>query len=211
MSSLTKDPSPDYSIYQTPNLSESGLNERFAGYERAIFAGGCFWCMEEVFQRVAGVQAVYSGYVGGEEVHPSYREVASGSTGHAEAVVVYYDKELVTYEQLLEFFYASHDPTQVNRQGPDVGRQYRSGVFYLNEAQREAAIKYQQQLNDSGHYNKPIATEITAAGPFYVAEAYHQDYYPQHMDNPYIQRVSKPKVEKFTKAYRAYLKPAYQE
>jgi peptide-methionine (S)-S-oxide reductase len=204
------DPSPDYSKYKTPTLAEGGLTERFADFEQAIFASGCFWCTEEVFQRVEGVEAVYSGYTGGEGVHPSYEAVCRATTGHAEAVVVYYDEEVVSYAQLLEFFYASHDPTQVNRQGPDVGPQYRSGVFYLNESQQEAATAHQRKLNASGKYSKPIATEITAAGTFYLAEAYHQDYYPQHPENPYVQRVSRPKVEKFTQTYREYLKPAYR-
>lgn len=209
-STSTGDPSPDYSEHQTPTLTEGGLEARFADSEQAIFASGCFWCTEEVFQRVAGVEAVYSGYVGGEVVHPTYKAVCQATTGHAEAVVVYYDDELVSYEQLLEFFYASHDPTQINRQGPDVGPQYRSGVFYVNAEQKAAAETYQQKLGESGKYSRSIATEITEAGPFYLAEAYHQDYYPQHPENPYIQRVSRPKVEKFTKAYAAFLKAEYR-
>lgn len=199
------DPTPDYSQYKTPTLEEGGLTSKFADFDVAYFASGCFWCTEEVFQHVKGVEAVYSGYVGGEVVHPSYEAVCRAGTGHAEAVVVYFDPTVVTYELLLEFFYASHDPTQINGQGPDIGPQYRSGVFYLNEEQRDQATAYQAKLEESGNYSKSIATEITATGPFYLAEAYHQDYYPQHPENPYIQRVSKPKVEKFKKAYAAYL------
>ena len=179
-----------------------------AAYEQAIFASGCFWCTEEVFERVVGVQAVYSGYIGGSDPNPTYREVSAGITDFAEAVVVYYDPEIVSYDLLLEFFYASHDPTQINRQGPDVGAQYRSGVFYLDEEQKTKAMTYQEKLDNSGKYDRKIATEITAASTFYLAEAYHQNYYPAHPENPYIQRVSRPKVEKFAKEYAQYLEKA---
>jgi peptide-methionine (S)-S-oxide reductase len=210
MPERTADPLPDYnSLPSTPSLTEAGFDTRFADFEKAYFASGCFWCTEEVFERVRGVEAVYSGYTGGEKVNPTYQEVGAGLTNHAEAVVVYYDPAVVSYELLLKFFYASHDPTQVNRQGPDVGRQYRSGVYYLNEQQRELATAYQAELDASGKYNKPIATEIAPAGAFYLAEAYHQDYYPNHPENPYVQRVSRPKVEKFTREFPDYLKEGF--
>ena len=202
------EPQPDYSASKTPSLEEAKLVEPLAEYEQAFFASGCFWCTEEVFERVKGVEAVYSGYIGGTDPNPTYRAVSSGITPYAEAVVVYYDPEVVSYDLLLEFFYASHDPTQVNRQGPDVGPQYRSGVFYLNEEQQAKATAYQEKLNNSGKYSQPIATEITAAGTFYLAEDYHQNYYPNHPENPYIQRVSRPKVEKFAKEYAEYLEKA---
>lgn len=204
----TEEPAPDFSSSKTPSLAEARLLEPLAAYEQAIFASGCFWCTEEVFERVVGVKAVYSGYVGGTEPNPTYRAVSAGYSDYAEAVVVFYDPEQVTYDLLLEFFYASHDPTQINRQGPDVGPQYRSGVFYLNAAQQEKAASYQAKLNGSGKYGNPIATEITAAGTFYLAEEYHQNYYPNHPENPYIQRVSRPKVEKFAKEYAANLEKA---
>lgn len=200
------EPAPSYSASETPTLAEAQLERELEGYSSAIFASGCFWCTEEVFQRVKGVKAVYSGYIGDEGARPTYRAVGSGITDYAEAVIVYYDAEVVSYDLLLEFFYASHDPTQINRQGPDVGPQYRSGVFYLNKEQATKASAYQEKLNDSGKYNRPIATKITEAGTFYLAEDYHQNYYPQHPENPYIQKVSRPKVEKFTKEYSAYLK-----
>ncbi len=200
------DPPADYSKFETPSLDESGLDNWFKGASKAIFASGCFWCTEEVFQRVKGVQGVYSGYIGGTKDHPTYYGVGSGQTDYTEAVIVYYNPEQVSYELLLEFFYASHDPTQLNRQGPDVGRQYRGGIFYLDDVQKEAATLYQTKLDASGKYSAPIATEITAASTFYLAEDYHQDYYPAHPENTYIQRVSKPKVEKFVKAYGKYLK-----
>ena len=174
----------------------------------ATFGGGCFWCVEAIFQSLQGVEKVVSGYSGGKVPNPTYREVSSGITDFAEAVIVYYDPEVVSYDLLLEFFYASHDPTQINRQGPDVGPQYRSGVFYLDEEQKNKAISYQEKLNNSGKYSQNIATEITAASTFYLAEEYHQNYYPAHPDNPYIQRVSRPKVEKFAKEYAQYLEKA---
>lgn len=202
------EPAPDYSRSKTPSLEEAQLVDALADYEQAIFASGCFWCTEEVFERVVGVKAVYSGYVGGTDPNPSYRAVSSGYTDYAEAVVVYYDPAQVSYDLLLEFFYASHDPTQVNRQGPDVGPQYRSGVFYLDDEQRDKATAYQAKLEAGGKYSQPIATEITPSGTFYLAEDYHQNYYPNNPQNPYIQRVSRPKVEKFAKEYAQYLEKA---
>jgi len=205
----TSEPAPSYSASSTPTLAEAQLDRTMEDYSQAIFASGCFWCTEEVFQHVKGVKGVYSGYVGGEEgMRPTYSSIGTGRTGYAEAVVVYFDPAVVSYDLLLEFFYASHDPTQINRQGPDVGTQYRSGVFYLNEEQADKARTYQEKLNNSGKYERPIATEITAAGTFYLAEEYHQNYYPQHPENTYIQRVSRPKVEKFAKEYAQYLEKA---
>lgn len=200
------EPDADFSAYQNPSTEQAGLDRALAGYGKAIFAGGCFWCTEEVFQRVKGVKGVYSGHIGGAEPNISYQQVGSGRTDYAEAVVIYFDPQVVTYAQLLEFFYASHNPTQVNGQGPDIGRQYRSAVFYLDEMQRAAAEQYQAALTASKKYSEPIATEINAAGTFYLAEAYHQNYYPNHPENPYVQRISRPKVEKFVKAYGAFLK-----
>jgi peptide-methionine (S)-S-oxide reductase len=199
------EPAVDYSKSETPNLQEAALVERLSDYEQAIFASGCFWCTEEVFQRVKGVKAVYSGYSNGEDRRPTYNRIGSGTTGYAESVIVFYNPDEVSYDLLLEFFFASHDPTTLNRQGPDVGTQYRSGVFYLNETQQEKAMAYKAKLTEEGKFNDPIVTEITAANNFYLAEEYHQDYYPNHPENPYIQRISKPKVEKFAKAYAAYL------
>ena len=195
---------------EVPLLANLPFDQNREGLEKAYFASGCFWCTEAIFERVRGVEVVMSGYTGGPEAFPTYQQVAGGQTGHAEAVVVYYDPEIVSYAQLVTFFFASHDPTQVDRQGPDVGPQYRSGIFYLDEAQRETAAEAKAQLDASGTYERPIATEITAAGPFYVAEPYHQDYYEQHPYNPYIIRVSRPKVEKFEREYAAFLKPEYR-
>jgi peptide-methionine (S)-S-oxide reductase len=206
---VSAEPVPSYSASATPSLAESQLDSKLEGYDKAIFASGCFWCTEEVFQHVKGVKGVYSGYVGGEEgIHPTYSSIGTGNTGYAEAVIVYYDPEVISYDLLLEFFYASHDPTQVNRQGPDVGTQYRSGVFYRNPEQAAKATEYQNKLDSSDKYDQPIATEITETGTFYLAEEYHQNYYPQHPENRYIQNVSRPKVEKFKKQYGEYLDKA---
>jgi peptide-methionine (S)-S-oxide reductase len=183
----------------------------YAGLERAVFAGGCFWCVEAVFERVQGVQEAISGYAGGNEPNPDYRKVASGSTSYAEAVIVYYDAGQVSYEQLLTAFFAGHDPTQLNRQGPDVGRQYRSAIFYQNETEKAAAEAFIQQLEASGQFRQPIVTVLDPLGDFYVAEGYHQDYYELNPNQSYVRSVSRPKVEKFMKAHPELLKPQYRK
>lgn len=182
----------------------------FEKYDVATFAGGCFWCTEASFERIKGVKEVISGYSGGQIKHPSYRQVASGSTKHAEAIQIYFDPAVVSFQQLLEVFYVAHDGTQVNRQGPDRGPQYRSEIYYHNEAQKTASEAYIKQLNDSGKLRQPIATLVSAYKEFWVAEAYHQDYYPSNQDNPYIANVSKPKVEKVEKVFKAILKDEYK-
>lgn len=180
------------------------------GLSRAVFAGGCFWCVEEVFERVKGVEEAVSGYAGPDAPKPTYELVCTGTTEYAESVAVYYDAKKISYGELLTAFFAGHDPTQLNRQGPDVGPQYRSAVFYQNEEEKKQAQAYIDKLNASGKYDKPIATTLEPLGVFYVAEAYHQDYYPGHLDNPYVARVSQPKVEKFTKAHPELLKEGYK-
>ncbi len=179
-------------------------------YTVATFAGGCFWCTEASFERIEGVKEVISGYSGGEISNPPYRLVASGGTKHAEAIQIYYDEKVVSFETLLKVFYVAHDGTQVNRQGPDRGPQYRSEIFYHNEAQKTASENYIKELNNSGKYSRPIATLVNGYKEFWVAEAYHQDYYPSHQDNPYIANVSKPKVEKVEKTFQKILKPEYK-
>ena len=144
--------------------------------DKALFAAGCFWGVEAAFREVEGVTATRAGYSGGTTENPSYREVCSGRTRHAETVEVTYDPARVSYDKLLEVFWANHDPTTLNRQGPDVGTQYRSAIFYLNDSQERAAIASRDALQRSGAYSRPIVTEITAAGPFYPAEDYHQQY-----------------------------------
>lgn len=181
-----------------------------ANLDTAYFASGCFWCTEAVFERVAGVYDVVSGYAGGTKANPTYQEVSYGKTDYAEAVRVAYDPDKVSYDKLIEFFYASHDPTQLNRQGPDVGKQYRSEIYYLTETEKKAAEQRKEQLDASGNYNKPIVTLITPFTTFYEAEDYHQNYYELHPNQSYVYSVSRPKVEKFMKEYKQYLKPEYQ-
>lgn len=177
-----------------------------AQLDTATFASGCFWCTEAVFERVKGVKSVVSGYAGGDQPNPTYELVSAGQTDHAESVQVYYDPEQVSYQTLLEVFFATHDPTQLNRQGPDIGKQYRSAIFFHDEEQKEAATAYMQELDRSGKYEKPVVTEINLYTEFYEAEDYHQNYYEHHPENPYIINVTKPKVEKFEKQFKDLLK-----
>lgn len=169
--------------------------------ETATFAGGCFWCIEAAFEEVEGVESATSGYCGGDVDDPSYRAVCSGTTGHAEAVRVAYDPDAVRYEELLEVFFAIHDPTTLDRQGPDVGEQYRSAVFYESEAQREAVERAVEELEESGAYDDPIVTEIAPLDTFWEAEEKHQDYYAKHPERAYCRANVAPKVEKVKSAF----------
>ncbi len=178
--------------------------------DTVYFASGCFWCTEAVFERVQGVYDVVSGYSGGDKKNPTYEQVGAGLTNYAEAVRVVYDPDEISYSELLEIFFASHDPTQLNRQGPDVGKQYRSAIFYRTDSEKSLATAMKEKLNRSGKYKGPVVTEITRFKTFYVAEDYHQDYYEIHPENPYVQSVSKPKVEKFMKEFKEKLKPEFQ-
>jgi peptide-methionine (S)-S-oxide reductase len=183
-----------------------------AGTETAVFAGGCFWCTEAVFERVEGVKQVISGYAGGPEKNPTYEQVSNGLTGHAESVQVHFDPKVISYRELLEMFFVAHDPTTLNRQGPDVGPQYRSAIFYQNESQQQAAQDYIRALTAKGTFARPIVTEVKPLTTFWPAEDYHQDYYEQEENhsNPYIINVTVPKVNKFVKHFHDKLKPAYQ-
>ena len=175
----------------------------------AVLAGGCFWCTEAVFRELAGVLEVTSGYSGGSESTADYNAVCSGATDHAEAIRIRFDPRRTSYGQLLKVFFAvAHDPTQVNRQGNDRGRQYRSAVFYANDAQREVAEAYIRQLNDAKVFTAPIATEVVPLDAFYDAERYHQNYAEQHPEQSYIAFVAQPKVEKLKKDFGARLKDA---
>lgn len=170
-------------------------------------AGGCFWCVEEVFERLKGVHRALSGYAGGHTKNPTYESTGTGLTGHAEAVQIYYNPEEVSFQRLLEvFFNAAHDPTHVDRQGPDVGSEYRSIAFYRTDDEKRIIEEYIAKLNASGAFDNPIATEVKKMETFYVAEEYHQNYYPQNPGNPYIQAVSRPKVEKFEKKFPELVK-----
>lgn len=174
---------------------------------QATFAGGCFWCTEAVFLRLKGVHKVVSGYTGGRLPKPTYQQVCSGITGHAEAVQITYDPSVIRFEQLLDVFFHTHDPTTLNRQGADVGTQYRSAVFYHDEAQKTAAEKFIEQLNASGDFDAPIVTTLEKLGEYYSAEDYHQNYFALNPRQPYCQAVVGPKVSKFQKRYQALLKP----
>lgn len=203
-----------YQKYTQQNLQERRAvlsEDERETLSEATFAGGCFWCTEAVFERVKGVKEVVSGYSGGEKENPTYEEVGSGRTKHAEAVQIYYDPSVISYEELLEIFFATHDPTQLNRQGPDVGKQYRSVVFYRNDEEKVQVENYIKKLNDSGKYDKEIVTEVTAFTAFYKAEDYHQDYYELHPESGYIANVTHPKVVKFVKNFPDKLKPEYQK
>jgi peptide-methionine (S)-S-oxide reductase len=174
--------------------------------DTATFATGCFWCTEAVFQELKGVFKVTSGYAGGHVVKPSYEDVCTGTTGHAESVQIVYDPAVITFDELLEVFWEVHDPTTLNRQGADVGTQYRSGIFYHNEEQRLKAEHYKAELAKSGAYERPIVTEVTAFTNFYPAEDYHKDYFRLHGSQPYCTMVIRPKVDKFEKVFKAKLK-----
>lgn len=174
--------------------------------DTAIFSAGCFWCVEAQFKMLNGVDTVVSGYIGGDTPDPTYRQVCSGSTGHAEAIRIIYDPSVIGYEELLAAFFTAHDPTQLNRQGNDVGTQYRSGVFYLSDEQKATADYYIRRLNEENAYGKPVVTEVTPATTFYPAESDHQDYYNQNPDAGYCQMVIRPKMEKFQKIFSEKLK-----
>jgi len=177
-----------------------------AGTKKATFAGGCFWCTEAVYKEIKGVKEVTSGYIGGKVPNPTYKQVCTGLTGHAEAVEIEYDPALVPFEKLLEIFFATHDPTTLNRQGPDVGTQYRSGVFYHDEEQKAAAEKVIAALDAAKVFPKAIVTEVTEASKFYPAEDYHQDYYENNPFQPYCQGAVAPKVAKVRKVFKDLLK-----
>jgi peptide-methionine (S)-S-oxide reductase len=174
--------------------------------ETLIVGGGCFWCTEAVFQRVKGVEQVTSGYMGGRFPNPSYREVCSGKTGHAEVIKIDFDPEQISLEELLLIFFKTHDPTTLNRQGNDVGTQYRSVIFYADQAQRETAEKLIQKLSEKQVFDAPIVTELSPAVEFYPAEDYHQDYFNQNTYQPYCSFVINPKLQKFMKEFQEKLK-----
>jgi peptide-methionine (S)-S-oxide reductase len=174
--------------------------------DTATFGAGCFWCVEAVFQELKGVQKVQSGYMGGELSNPTYKEVCSGLTGHAEVIQLQYDPDSISFDELLEVFWSSHDPTTPNRQGNDIGTQYRSVIFYHSDEQKRIAEEYKKKLNDSKAFPKSVVTEIVAASQFYPAEDYHQDYYNQNSDAPYCSYIIKPKLDKLRKVFGDKLK-----
>lgn len=176
------------------------------GMEVATFAGGCFWCTEAIFLEIKGVEKVVSGYIGGKTKNPTYKDICTGETGHAEAIQITYNPKEVAYEDLLEVFFGTHDPTTLNRQGADVGTQYRSEIFYHSEAQKVKAENYIELLVKEKLYDKSIVTKISSATQFYPAEDYHQNYYNQNSSQGYCQMVIAPKLEKLHKYYKSKLK-----
>ena len=176
---------------------------------KTTFANGCFWCTEAVFTRIKGVQSVISGYSGGALENPSYDQVCTGTTGHAEAAQIEFDSEIISFKKLLDVFWDTHDPTTLNRQGNDVGTQYRSAIFYHNEEQKQIAEKSKKELEENHVYDDPIVTEIVPLTNFYPAEDYHKRYYDQNNNAPYCRYVINPKVEKLSKNYTDKLKPEY--
>lgn len=196
--------------YSKKGISSEDASVAFAvakeGFEEATFAGGCFWCVEAVFERLKGVDDAISGYAGGEKENPTYREVSSGKTNHAEAVRIIFDPEIISFTQLLEVFFATHDPTQLNRQGPDVGRQYRTAIFYHNDSQQEAAKDMIRKYDEMGKFSSSIVTEVVPIIQFYPAEEYHQDFYQKHPRHPYIIAWLVAKLEKQEKQFKDLLK-----
>ena len=174
--------------------------------ETATLGAGCFWCVEGVYQELKGVEKVVSGYSGGHKENPAYKEVCDGTTGHAEVAQITFDPAVVSFKEILEVFFLVHDPTTRNRQGNDVGTQYRSAIYYDNQTQKEIAESVIKELNASGAWEKPIVTEVTAFEKFWPAEDYHQNYYKLNSEQPYCQYVVRPKLEKFRKVFKEKLK-----
>ena len=184
--------------------------ENLSKFSKAYFAAGCFWHEEALFESVKGVKEAISGYAGGTTPHPTYDMVETGTTGHAESVMVYYDPRQISYETLLTVYFAGQDPTQVNGQGPDLGSQYRSIAFYTNDDEKKEIENYIKKLNASGKYNAPIAAQILPLKEFWPAEGYHQDFISHHPDNPYVQHVSIPEIQMFQKQYPQLIKPDHR-
>jgi len=183
-----------------------GVDPTYSRQDTVIFASGCFWCTEAIFQELEGVESVESGYTGGHIKNPSYMEVCNETTGHAEAIRIVYDPDVISFLELLEIFFQTHDPTSLNRQGADVGTQYRSAIFYYTEKQRKVAEQLISELDESGAWDNPIVTELSPAGAFYMAEDYHQDYFNNNRMAAYCNFVIVPKLEKFRKVFQDKLK-----
>ena len=194
------------SNYKAENKQAETSIINFNGMDTITFGAGCFWCVEAIYSDLKGVEKVTSGYSGGTVKNPSYKEVCNGTTGHAEVCQIIYNPNIISIKELLEVFWQVHDPTTLNRQGRDVGTQYRSAIFYHTEEQRELAITYRDKLEDEGVFLNPIVTEITAYTNFYPAEDYHQDYFELNGKQPYCLVVIRPKVEKFKKVFKDKLK-----
>ena len=190
-----------------PGSAEHLSPSQYKNYSVATFAAGCFWHEEALFESVKGVKEAVSGYAGGMAANPSYEMVETGNTGHAESVNVYYDPKIVSYETLVKVFFAGQDPTQVNGQGPDHGKQYRSIAFYRSDAEKQVIEKEMKELSASGKYSKPLATQVMPFTKFWEAEAYHQDYIEHNPNSGYVQYVSIPEIKEFQKQYPQLVKP----
>jgi peptide-methionine (S)-S-oxide reductase len=190
---------------QAVQNSREKKSENLDSLQTAYFASGCFWCVEAIFESIDGVEEVVSGYSGGKEKNPTYEQVSAGLTGHAESVKIYYDSTKVTYQTLLEVFFGSHDPTTLNQQGPDRGKQYRSAIFYKNSGEKAAAEKYIQELLKAKTFSK-ITTEVAPFSVFYKAEDYHQDFEQLNPENSYVRGVSIPRLNKFKQKFPKLLK-----
>lgn len=191
------------SASQELNTSVEKMNEPL---HTAILANGCFWCTEAVFQRLEGVHTVVSGYTGGKLRNPTYREIGTGRTGHAEAIKIEFNPSVISFMEILDVFFSTHDPTTLNRQGYDVGTQYRSAIFYRSEEQRTLAQAYINALNREKVFDNPVVTEVTAFDVFYEAEDYHQNYYNNNKNQPYCQAIINPKLKKLQQKFREKLK-----
>jgi len=190
-------------------IADYKLENDVSNLEKAVFAGGCFWCVEASFQQIEGVVESISGYSGGHVDFPSYRLVCKETTGHAEAVFIYYDKNVITYEELLDVFFVAHDPTTLNRQGADIGESYRSAIFPMDDSQRTAANSKIETINKE-KFDNGIVTQVVDYDEFWVAEAYHQDYFWINPNQSYVANVSRPKVEKVAKVFKSKLKEKYR-
>jgi peptide-methionine (S)-S-oxide reductase len=195
------------------NKSAKAQSEKIEGtvmdttkYDKATFGSGCFWCTEAIFENLNGVYSVVSGYAGGQVLNPTYEEICSGTTGHAEVTQITYEPSIISYDELLEVFWKTHDPTTLNKQGNDVGTQYRSVIFYHNDEQKQLAEKYKSELDKSGAWDNPIVTEISPLTNYFPAENYHQDYYNNNSNQGYCAFVIAPKLEKFKKVFKDKLK-----
>jgi peptide-methionine (S)-S-oxide reductase len=192
--------------FSTDQINNMTNSKNDTGIQVATFGSGCFWCTEAIFQDVEGVEKVESGYMGGTVKNPTYKEVCSGLTGHAEVIQLTYNPKKVSFDELLEIFWKTHDPTTLNKQGADVGSQYRSVVFYHTQEQKQLVEQYKKELTEAKAFDQPIVTEITPASVFYKAENYHQNYYNLNGNAPYCAYVIQPKVEQFKHAFKEKLK-----
>jgi peptide-methionine (S)-S-oxide reductase len=192
-------------------VNEYTKAQNLENYDVAIFAGGCFWCTEASFERIDGVVDVISGYSGGHKDYPAYKEVGYGTTGHSEAIYIYYDKSVIDYNTLLDVFFVAHDPTTLNRQGPDVGEAYRSAIYYNTDEELKLIETAIAKVNTSGKYSDKVVTEVEPYKEFWVAEGYHQNFYELNPNQGYVNSVSRPKVKKVVKAFPDLIKKKYKK